>query len=538
MSAVDELSLCDAIMGRRPIETIRAIVQARPGSVQENYDHKGYMIRGYRPLHVAIRFSENPDLVRLLADAGPEALEVEGRDDYCGSSCLPLELAAWHKLPLEVITHLAGKWPPAIRRVPFTSLVWGSSEVVRFFAEARPCFFREKSFRTERLLLLNAVREGSAEKLRILASAWPRGARVRDSFLGHVPLHVAATRSVDVVKAIFEAWPRGVRAKDDVGCVPLHWAVEYWTHRRGLEVVRFLASAWPDALRTEDHNGSLPLHYALRRGEVELAQVLASMDPNVQPTADNEWWPLLHHAARHGSLKAVQPLTDMYPLALLRPQGGGWYPLHLAAEREDYHLDVVQFLAEKWPRALREKTASGWLPLHIAAKGSSMRIVEFLSRRRPQALLERTDDGLLPLHVALKFARWEVARFLADEGSQEALQAPDSSGRLPLHHAVAHCQAPPELVLDLTSAWPCALHRRSNDGRTPLHIAAQCGATSGVLQFLARAGPISLQAPFRDGTFPIHRAIECIPWSEQAPWPWDTIQHLGDLYLEVDDIEA
>jgi ankyrin repeat protein len=246
----------------------------------------------------------------------------------------------------------------------------------------------------------------------------------------------------------------------------------------------------------------------------------------------------LHHAARHGTLETVQHFTSRYPLALLRAQRLGWYALHLAAEREDKRLDVVQFLAEKWPRALRGKTANGWLPLHIATKSSSMRIVEFLSRRRPQALLEGTDDGLLPLHVALKFARWEVARFLADEGSQEALQVPDSSGWLPLHHAVAHCRAPPELILDLTSAWPCALHRRSNDGRTPLHIAAQCGATSSVLQFLARAGPISIQAPFRDGTFPIRLAIECMPWSEQAPWPWDTIQHLGDLYLEEDDIEV
>jgi ankyrin repeat protein len=242
------------------------------------------------------------------------------------------------------------------------------------------------------------------------------------------------------------AWPAALRILgDNEGRLPLHHAVQ-----AGVFVhVRVLASAWPDALRTGDNEGRLPLHVAARHNEghrppfrndrerieaqremIDLVQFVASEWRNALQVRDSGGRLPLHHAARHGSLVVVKCITSEYPLALLVPQGLGWYPLHLAAERDDEDLDVVQFLAAKWPRALREKTEDGWLPLHVAAKGSSVAVVHCLSQRRPQALFAATPEGWLPLHVAARHATADVVRALS-RADPAALRERDALGRLP-----------------------------------------------------------------------------------------------------------
>lgn len=85
------MSLCEAVRSGYSIETIMAIVHARPESLQETF--KSGFVRGYTPLHVAIAYARNPDVIRFLADADPGALEVEGY--YSTNRCpvLPLHLA-------------------------------------------------------------------------------------------------------------------------------------------------------------------------------------------------------------------------------------------------------------------------------------------------------------------------------------------------------------------------------------------------------------------------------------------------------------
>jgi len=217
----------------------------------------------------------------------------------------------------------------------------------------------------------------------------------------------------------------------------------------------------------------------------------------------------------------------MAELALMRSDGGNqWIPLHFAAVNAPRYIIILMLSLA--PDAARVKTPNGCLPLHNAAYRKNVDILELLVNAYPEGVLEKDRYDRTPLHNAARMAPSSIINLMLSTAPYAA-RMKDCNGCLPLHFAssAVRLQKIEDIEL-LVNAYPEAILKKNNDGKTPLHYIAENGyikfSRLDFVNLFVGACPKAIFATANDGKSPVHflslddivQVLPLVEWSYQA----------------------
>jgi len=365
--------------------------------------------RGHLPLHLALWWFAEPEVIIILVKACPKALQRRDRDGD-----LPLHYALQSPQPPEVVMALLAGYPEG------ASVQGREGRLPLHFALGSP--FSEVQPAEVILALLHAYPEGSS-------------AETSRSFSGVLPLHHAVICGLppEVVAALTCAYPDGasVRSPPNSGDLPLHIAL---CRSQVPDVIMALLRAHPEGASAAGRHGELPLHLALINGTLpEAVTTLINAYPDASSTAvTTEVLPL--HVAFDNAMpvEVVMALLSAYPNGASANTLDGRLPLHVALMKR-WPLKVVTALLEVYPQAASAKCPSSNLPVHYAIKnGALLEVVAALLNENSCGALTANSRGFTPLHTAANVPRTDVVQLLLDHGANPLAQ--DREGRTALAH--------------------------------------------------------------------------------------------------------
>jgi len=192
-------------------------------------------------------------------------------------------------------------------------------------------------------------------------------------------LHLASTRPncpVAVLEAIVTACPSSITTPESRGGRwPLHLAL---LKGASLVIVTYLLAAYPDACLQVDDLGELPLHYAVQYADEPTIQAVLNACPQAAAyKTSRSRYPLHLLTANRCSwdqdlqLQTVTSLIQAYPAALSEPDLQERLPLHSACAVAFPRWDVLKVLIQEYPAALLKQEESHKIPLDILKRFSS-----------------------------------------------------------------------------------------------------------------------------------------------------------------------
>ncbi|KAI5803633.1 hypothetical protein DFH27DRAFT_525024 [Peziza echinospora] len=121
-----------------------------------------------------------------------------------------------------------------------------------------------------------------------------------------------------------------------------------------------------------------------------------------------------------------------------------------------------------------------------------------------EQLAAQDREGLTPLHLAVAHtANPAMVTLLLEHGA--SVRARTEDNRTPLHMAASGCQNSPEVVA-LLLKYRADVGARARDGRTPLHMAASEGLSGAEVVALLLKHGADASAKAHDGRTPLHMA--------------------------------
>ncbi|KAM4058722.1 ankyrin repeats (3 copies) domain-containing protein [Hirsutella rhossiliensis] len=244
---------------------------------------------------------------------------------------------------------------------------------------------------------------------------------------GWLPLiHAANTGSVRMLRCLLEREPCpadvGLRDLNDVKS-PLRGAVFY----KKSAAVRLLIEHGADVNESND-DGWTPLIQAVKYQDEELVWLLL-IDGARPDTVDNNGWPALLHAVKSRQRAIV------------------W--LLLVTGKADAHLHSSKVLKLSMGN---KDLATAWL---LCQHGVDVDVAD--------------EEGRMPLHRASQRGSARDVEFLLTQGAQGA--RPDSTGFMPLHHAVLRWEPETDKLLARRASRLGHLDRQDAHGHTALSLA-------------------------------------------------------------------
>jgi hypothetical protein len=452
MAVVDEFSLFKAIVAGESLETIRAIVEERPQSVQERPERPPDVKVWEWPsnslstaLHAAIEYGLPDASVRFVYRCWPQALQ---KMDSKGNT-------PWHMLQgtRRISDHDAGENNAQL-----------SLETVQLFVHEFPRSLLETN------LCSQTVLHAAAAATR-----------------GYFPLNA--------LQLIFEQHPEAIAHRSGSGSLPLHDALG--CPSPSTDIAGFLLQQFPAATRVRNDEGRLPLHVAAENCALTSLRAITTLV---------EGW--------HGAI--VEPTRYEFAGRRPDDEDGGYYPVHLVAAREGPPgptLRILRYFLLFQPEAIRLRTNHGYTPLHWAVKrGAPLVVIRFLVLQRRESLAEWTSDGNLPLHLAVTHgAPLPTFTFLADQHPEAVRQVKrDGDGCLVLHSVAAGGYPSPDAIRICVRHWPDSVRTLSRLKRAPIHGAVNiasgcCGRLlREAVHILAGIAPEMLRIYDAYGHIPLH----------------------------------
>ena len=378
-------------------------------------------------LHYAARRTSNPNIIRLLLEAGADP----NAPDLTGST--PLHAAAFNDYAI----------------VSSLLLDAGARPNVRSNAGWSPL---HAAIRSENRLTVSILLDGGADV----------NARIYDE-QARFPLHLAAEQDDPVLVAMLLDGGADLHAADADGYTALHRAAAI-TENEG--VVRALLDRGADPV-SESDDGRMPLHSALRyRAEPGYVSAL------LQAGAGEPLTPL-QLSVLQGDTTGVNWLlaneadpneTDRY----------GWGSLHFAVPVARLEMVSSLLAAGADPNV---RTVGGATALHLAARHAPGSVVAALLGAGADPNARDSEGGWRPLHYAAMHQEEALEAVIAslldagaDPGSSDA--SDDDNGYSPLHLALMNPAVTAPVVQALLDAGADPM-ARGRGGETPLHIAVR-----------------------------------------------------------------
>lgn len=253
---------------------------------------------------------------------------------------------------------------------------------------------------------------------------------------------------------------------------------------------------------------------------------------------DKVAYPLYKLLCLQPSLQVVTLCHQAYPNAIQVTADYQRLPLH-AACIHGANLDTIKYLVEQYPASVDTKDNQGHVPIHHAImnqadgkvqkyllqcihkdqvdchvtilllclehKSSKSVVKSLLHINRDVFLTIQDEEGTL-LHKALLLgANRDIIKLLL-KTYPDLVSTADAEGWLPLHSSVGsnHNQASTDVVQCLLQAYPEALTKTTNLGRSPLLLALRYDAPFETIEILCNDE--TAQLPDRDAHYPLHFA--------------------------------
>ncbi|CAG0880106.1 unnamed protein product [Cyprideis torosa] len=232
---------------------------------------------------------------------------------------------------------------------------------------------------------------------------------------GMTPLMLACQQSrEEEVKTLLKRKPKQATARDRSGKTALHYCAE----NQDLNCIDQLVSYEPSLLNIQDEEGYTALHLAVisalhcaaSRGHVDCLETLISLCGAEVDVMDANGCTALFYAVTLGHADCSHALLK-FGAEPNRQDRKGRTPAHCGAAKGQ--LETLKILskhqANLWLRNVR-----GDLPLHEAVQSGRKDLVTWLLAQRPEAVNAPNSDGRCPLHIAAINNNVEMCKVLLD----------------------------------------------------------------------------------------------------------------------------
>ena len=395
------------------------------------------------PAHMAARSNENPAVLKIFLDAGPD------RDHTKADGSTLLHAAAQNQNPAVIQAVLAA-----------------GADV-------------NEGDEGGRIALHLAARYN--ENLEVLEALVAAGSNVREDDNNEwTPLHFASGNNENpaIVEALLAAGAN-IEEKADDGYRPLHLAARY---NENPAVAQTLLDAGAELRPSAGFYRNTPLRLAAASNEnPAVVQVLIDAGAEVNDGDFGDGDTALHYAARSNEPAMVAALLAAGADLEIRNDDGET-PLHFAAGYNEPAM-VEALLAVG--ADLETRNDDGETPLLFAARyNANPAMLKALLAAGADPLSEDRDDSTA-LHLAARYSR-NPAVLEALLAARFDLEAQDDEERTPLHLAARYNENP--TMVEALVAAGADIEALDEDGRTSLYRATDENDNPAVREALLRAG--------------------------------------------------
>lgn len=293
----EEPLLGSAVLRGAPPAFIRLFISRSAGCC-EIANHEGYL-----PLHHAAAVSSDIEVVRIILDAFPKAVEKT-----TSNLDLPIHIAVKYGADADLIQEFFDRYPEGFAQA-------NSDGDLPIHLPVRHSICSEETLDT---LLRNS----------------PGDSLLKVDERGNTLLHDAcASGRGRVIRWLLQHAPFLAHRTNNERCFPLHEAAKWVDNWFPVAILMSLVEANPEALCLPNVNGDFPLHVVLHQDR--------------------------------GSDKFVQAVLERYPECAGRVNSMGQTPLHVACSYDkDVLPKTLDVLVRSHPQALSQFDLNGMLPLH------------------------------------------------------------------------------------------------------------------------------------------------------------------------------
>jgi ankyrin repeat protein len=469
---------------KREIERVLPLLKKR------RIDIKTQAEREWTTLAIAVRYSTDPDVIRLLLENGWEA-------GSCNKDGLtPVHIAAWNNSPIETMEVL---------------LEYGAD-------------INEKDSHSGRTPLHVAfLKEADPRLVEFMLS---QGAKIneKDSPSQQTPLHVAVIHIRDPeIFRILRRHHADFLAPDRDGSLPLHWGAAFNSVK---EIIDQLSEGID--INITENDRQTPLHFAsMHNHEPEIVEHLIEKGANIHARTETGVEPIHDAAAWTGTPEIIDVLIKNGANIEARTDHGST-PLHLAVYFNDnkaIHKKLIEYGAN-----IQSRDKKGRLPLHCTARNTNHNAVAYLIEEGSD-INARDYEGSTPLHAAAKNSNPLIVRALLEGGA--SVNAVDHSGLTPLLVAAGN---PETVVIRTLLDYGADVQARDINGATFLHIAVMFNKNPNVLRLALKKGA-AIDAKDDKGMTPLQFAV--LSHEPHGPELLEIVKllldHGADIYAKNND---
>ncbi|KAF2746455.1 putative proteasome regulatory particle subunit [Sporormia fimetaria CBS 119925] len=232
----------------------------------------------------------------------------------------------------------------------------------------------------------------------------------------------------------------------------------------------------------ETYKTKYALHEAIREGQTSKALALLSTNPNLSTLSDPDSRLPIHWAVSFDRAAVIETLVQQRNFDADAVDGSNWTPLMMACSRPEPSLQTIHLLLSKSadPNC---QTTGGQTAMHFAASKAHLDVARALLAAKGSARI-RDKRGQLPVHRAAAVGSVPMIKLLLGEG-KSPVNAADSDGWTPLHHAVSEGHGDAALVLLLAGA---EFEKEDKEGKRALELAPDAKTRRFIVQAAEREG--------------------------------------------------
>ena len=301
------------------------------------------------------------------------------------------------------------------------------------------------------------------------------------------------------------------------GNTPLHVAVT-----KSLEVVKLVATS--DNTNMQNHNGDTPLHIACYGENMNIVNYLLKelkcsvelLNKNFESAFHilfNNWHYTQH--SHYCSSELQKSLLYYIPQQLNDVSSKtGDTILQIACNKADHDV-AIYFVETLKCKVDVVNEHSGATALHFACnrRSDSLSVVKLVTQCDPTAQIRDVSylpkevgfvSGDTPLHVACRKGNIDVIRHLLESGHSQALDYLNDLKELPIHLAVAACRSYPLIQVFISHKNNFDCNATNINGDAPLHIICRHKPSTASVKRMLHKLKCKVDVQNNEGNFPLH----------------------------------
>ncbi|KFY89873.1 hypothetical protein V500_05437 [Pseudogymnoascus sp. VKM F-4518 (FW-2643)] len=231
-----------------------------------------------------------------------------------------------------------------------------------------------------------------------------------------------------------------------------------------------------------DKASKFEIHEAARNGRTNVVESLLNANSKLATLKDDDDRLPLHWAVAQGHLDVVSLLAQRKDFDPDTQDGAGWTPLMIAVSLREGE-DIVKLLLSKGAD-VSETNNNGQTAIFFATSKNNLDIAKALLENKPPASVRVKDKrGQYPIHRAASIGSVPLVELLLKNRSP--LNATDSAGYTPLHHAIAEGHGDTALALLKAGA---ETDKKDVDGFLAIDLAPDGKVRKFILESIEREG--------------------------------------------------